>query len=93
MHQDPAETEFQNKARKLSGHNLVAHHLNGIRLAIKDHSINTGKWLAAIAVAASTPQDNSAEVQKKLDEIAASLTLAATEQEDALKPFNKPKEN
>lgn len=40
---------------------------------IFDASNNLAKWLAAIALAASTPEDNSAEVQKKIDELTAIL--------------------
>lgn len=67
--------------------------LRAIRLAIVDHSTNTGKWLSAVAKAASTPDDNSAEVQKIIDQTAAELNASAKAQEDALKQFNRPKEN
>lgn len=40
---------------------------------IFDASNNLAKWLAAIALAASTPDDNSAEVQAKIDELTTSL--------------------
>lgn len=66
---DPAELEFQQKTRKLKGHDLIAHQLNGIRLAIIQHSENTGKWLGAVALAASTPSDNSAEVKEYTERI------------------------
>lgn len=49
--------------------------------------------LQAIALALSTPQDNSAEVQKIVDQITASLNASATAEEDALKQANQPKEN
>lgn len=51
-----------------------------------------GSGLQAIALALSTPHDNSAEVQKRLDKLASNLTLTATEQQDALDKFNQPKE-
>lgn len=74
------EREFQERAKRLSGDKLLNHHLNGIRLAIAEHSANTGKWasvlnttlqqgLAAIALAASTPEDNSAAVKEFTDRI------------------------
>lgn len=90
MHQDAAELEFQNRARKLSGHNLIAHHLNGIRLAIKEHSENTGKWLAAVALAASTPNDNSGEVQRQIDKFTEQLKTGTDELDAAVKA-NQPK--
>ena len=44
----------------------------GMRLTIINQSIieasaNIGKWLSAIALATSTPNDNSAEVQRQID--------------------------
>lgn len=85
MRPDAAELEFQNKAKKLTGHNLVAHHLNGIRLAIKEHSENTGKWLAAVALAASTPNDNSAEVQEQINKLTTQLKSSTDELDAAVK--------
>jgi hypothetical protein len=43
-----------------------------------------GGGLQAIALALSTPQDNSTEVQRRIDAIASELNLAATEQQSAL---------
>jgi hypothetical protein len=86
---DAAELEFQHKAKKLSGNNLLAHHLNGIRLAIREHSENTGKWLAAVALAASTPNDNSAEVQKQIDQFTETLK-SSTDALDAAVKANQP---
>ena len=67
--------------------------LRAIRLAILDHSKNTGKWLSIVAQAAANPADNSAEVQQAVNKIAAQLDLTATEQQDALDKFNQTKEN
>lgn len=70
------ELEFQSKAKKLRGEALIVHHLNGIRLAIKeqvkwtaaiDSDLQVG--LAAIALAASTPEDNSAQVKEFTERI------------------------
>jgi hypothetical protein len=87
------ERKFQEKAQGLRGHYLIAHQLNGIRLAIREQI----KWtaaidtdlklgLAAVALAASTPSDNSAEVQAKIDELRASLKSDADAFEGAAKP-------
>mgnify|MGYP001561240334 CR=1 FL=1 len=48
--------------------------------AIDRFSANTGKWLAAIALAASTPTDNSAQVQAHIDR----LTNEVKQQADAV---------
>jgi hypothetical protein len=94
---DAAELEFQSKAKKLSGNNLIAHQLNGIRLAIKeqvkwtaaiDSDLKAG--LAAVALAASTPNDNSAEVQKQIDQFTQQLKTGTDELEAAVKA-NQPK--
>ena len=82
---DKAEADFHRKAHKLSGHNLIAHQLNGIRLAIREHSENTGKWLAAVALAASTPNDNSAEVQRQIDKLTGEVKTEADAFEGAAK--------
>lgn len=55
--------------------------LRAIRLAIVDHSTNTGKWLAAVAKAAANPEDNSAEVQQLVDQLAAEINASADELE------------
>lgn len=57
--------------------------LRAIRYAIVDHSKNTGKWLSAVATAASNPNDNSAEVKEMLAKIAADLKGEADAFEDA----------
>lgn len=85
------ERKFQEKARSLKGHALIAHHLNGVRLAIREQT----KWtaaidtdlkagLAAVALAASTPDDNSAEVKEFTDRIRKqvdALDAAANQQQ------------
>lgn len=47
--------------------------LTMINETIIEASANIGKWLSAIALAASTPNDNSAEVQKQIDQHAAEI--------------------
>lgn len=55
--------------------------INNLTKAIRAHSDNTGKWLAALALAASNPEDNSAEVQRALDQIAADINASSDEVE------------
>lgn len=47
--------------------------LANLNNVIFDRSVDLAKWLAAIALATSTPDDNSAEVQKRIDELTATL--------------------
>jgi hypothetical protein len=49
-------------------------------------SENIGKWLAAIALASADPDDNSAAVQAKIDQLTASLKPEADAFEGAAKP-------
>lgn len=67
--------------------------LRAVRLAIIEHSNNTGKWLSAVAKAAANPADNSAEVQKLLDQKAAEIEASAARMQEALDKFNQPKES
>lgn len=50
---------------------------------IHERSVDLAKWLAAIALAASTPEDNSAAVQAKIDELTALLKPEADAFEEA----------
>lgn len=52
---------------------------------IHDRAVDLAKWLAAIALAASTPEDNSAEVQRRIDQLTASLKPEADAFESAVK--------
>lgn len=58
--------------------------LRALRLAIVDHSANTGKWLSAVAQAAANPADNSAEVQRALDQIAAEIEASTNAVEEEI---------
>lgn len=58
---------------------------------IMDRAVDLAKWLAAIALAASTPDDNSAEVQAKIDEATASMK-SSTDALDAAVKANQPKQ-
>lgn len=71
----------------------VRQSITDLNNTIFDASNNIGKWLAAIALATSTPEDNSSEVQKQIDAVASSINQTATEQQEALDKFNQPKEN
>lgn len=66
--------------------------LRAIRLAIVDHSKNTGKWLSAVAIAAANPEDNTAEVQKAIDKLTADINASSDEVEAELNE-SKPKES
>lgn len=66
--------------------------LRAIRFAILELSKNTGKWLSAVATAAANPADNSAEVQKLLDELTAEIN-ASSDQVEAAIDEQQPKEN
>jgi hypothetical protein len=79
--------------RKPPTDELIVEELRALRRSVDALSANTGKWLAAVAMAAANPADNSTEVQKAVDKIAAELNASATAEEDALKNFNQPKEN
>ena len=39
-------------------------------------SENLGKWLAAIALAAANPDDNTAQIQQRIDQIASQVKAA-----------------
>jgi len=58
---------------------------NMLFAAIAELSSNTGKWLAAIALAASTPDDNSTEVQQQIDAATASLKSSTDALDSAVK--------
>jgi hypothetical protein len=92
------ERKFQEKAASLRGHALIAHHLNGLRLAARDQikwtaAIDTDlkAGLAAIALAASTPNDNSAEVQKQIDQITSQLNTSTAELKGEIDQHTKEK--
>lgn len=63
--------------------------LRAIRLAIVEHSNNTGKWLSAVAKAAANPADNSAEVQKLLDQIADEVNASSDATEEVINQQTK----
>jgi hypothetical protein len=67
--------------------------LRGTNGAVNKLADAIGGGLRAVALALSTPQDNSAAVQAEIDKIAAGLNATATAEEEALKQIKQPKEN
>lgn len=65
--------------------NELGMRLTAINDSIITASDNLGKWLSAIALAASTPDDNSAEVQQKIDEASAAMKSSTDALDSAVK--------
>lgn len=59
--------------------------LRGTNGAVNKLADAIGKGLAAVALALSTPQDNSAQVQAQVDEITKQLSASSDKVEDAIK--------
>lgn len=57
---------------------------------IHERAVDLAKWLAAIALATANPEDNTAAVQAKIDEITAELRASSNVVEDAINQ-DKPK--
>lgn len=72
-----------------AGVNQSLANLNNV---IMDRAVDLAKWLAAIALAAANPADNTAEIQKLIDEQAAKLDRDATAINEALNQVNQTKE-
>jgi hypothetical protein len=53
--------------------NEVGMRFTALNESIITMSENLGKWLAAIALAAANPNDNTAEVQRHIDEVASTI--------------------
>lgn len=68
----------------------VRQSITDLNNTIFDASNNIGKWLAAIALATSTPDDNSAQVQKQIDSFTQQLK-SSTDELDAAVKANQPK--
>lgn len=64
--------------------------LANLNNTIMERAVDLAKWLAAIALAASTPDDNSDAVQKQLDEFTQQLK-SSTDALDATVKANQPK--
>jgi capsule polysaccharide export protein KpsE/RkpR len=69
-----AAREYRERTKDISADRMNSYELYSLRLAINTLSDNAGKWLssidetletglAAIALAASTPEDNSAQIK------------------------------
>lgn len=89
-------TEFKRLSTQMSGPKLQAYYLSALVGAVNRASDahvrvveaqtkDIGKWLSVIALAVSTPTDNSAEVKKQM----AILEQATAELETAVKA-NQP---
>lgn len=59
--------------------------LRGTNGAVNKLADAIGRGLAAVALALSTPQDNSAQVQAQVDEITKQLNASSDKVEDAIK--------
>lgn len=79
------QREYRERTKSVSADRLVAYELNSLQLAVQDFSNNLGKRLAliesavqegllAIALAASKPEDNSAEVKDFIGRLHAAAT-------------------
>ena len=88
--------EYRDRTKNISADRLVPYELYQLRQAVVELSANLGKresliekalleGLAAIALATSTPEDNSKDVQEIIDQITANLNASATAEEEALK--------
>lgn len=71
------------KQEIIVGFNNINQSLANLNNTIHERSVDLAKWLAAIALAASTPEDNSAAVQAKIDELTALLKPEADAFEEA----------
>lgn len=56
--------------------NEIGMRLTALSESVNAMSDNLAKWLSAIALASSTPDDNSAEVQEQIDKHAAEINAA-----------------
>lgn len=71
---------------------LYLQELRLLRRSIDNFSANVGKWLSAVALAAANPADNTAEVQKQIDQLTADINASSDEVEAELNE-SKPKES
>lgn len=84
-----SQREYRERTKNISADRLIPYELHRLRLAIEAHSDNVGKWLSAVALAASTPTDNSAEVQKAVDDFTKQINTSTDKVEGAIKQQNK----
>ena len=70
----------------------VRQSITDLNNTIFDASNNLGKWLAAIALATSTPDDNSAQVQEQINKHAAEINAVRQKLQSSI-DRNQPKEN
>jgi hypothetical protein len=85
--EEKSQREYRDRTKNISADRLVPYELYSLRMAITELSANLGKrtalvelalqqGLTAIALAASTPADNSAQVQEQIDKNAAEIHAA-----------------
>lgn len=85
---------FDKQARTLSGPRLLAYYVFALVGAVNRNTDETvkainaqtkdvGKWLGAIALAASTPDDNSEEVKEQIKALTERAKAVADVLEDA----------
>jgi len=78
------QREYKDRTKNISADRLTTYELYSLRLAITELSANLGKrealietalreGLAAVALAASTPEDNSAAVQEQINKFTDEL--------------------
>lgn len=70
--------------------NELGMRLTAINESVNAMSNNVAKWLSAIALASSTPDDNSAEVQALINENAAEIKAARQKLQSSI-DRNQPK--
>ena len=101
--EDKNQREYRERTKSISADRLVPYELYSLRLAIVELSANLGKrealietaltgGLAAIALAAANPADNTTEVQKQIDELTAQLNIGTAALKDEIDQQTK-KEN
>lgn len=78
-----AARDYKENTKSISADRMLQYETYALRLAVLKLSENVGKWLggidetlkqglAAIALAASTPDDNSEEVEKQIERLKSS---------------------
>lgn len=80
---------MRGQQKKRSTDEQIVDELAALRRSVDAFSTNVGKWLAAVAKAASTPVDNSAEVQALIDDLTKEINASTDRQEEALKSVEK----
>jgi hypothetical protein len=101
--EEKSQREYRDRTKSISADRLVPYELFMLRQSVTELSANLGKrealiegvlenGLAAIALAASTPEDNSAEVQKQIKENASKINAVRQALQSSI-DRNQSKEN